>query len=60
MVSKKVSANKTVGGVIGVLLIIFGVIGSLSIVQIREYFFLVITAISVIAGVILVAWSFTD
>ncbi len=60
MAKKKDSTNKTVIGVIGVLLTIFGIIGSIPVLQNREYLWLVITAIAVILGVVLVAWSFSD
>jgi len=60
MAKKKDSANKTVIGVIGVLLTIFGIIGSIPVLQNRQYLWLVITAVAVIIGVVLVAWSFSD
>ncbi|MDP2926052.1 MAG: hypothetical protein Q8N99_06780 [Nanoarchaeota archaeon] len=60
MVKKKDFTNKTVIGVIGVLLTIFGIIGSIPVLQNRQYSWLIITAIAVIFGVILVAWSFSD
>lgn len=60
MVQKKESTNKTVIGVIGVLLTIFGIIGSIPVLQNRQYLWLIITAVAVVLGVILVAWSFSD
>ena len=60
MARKKESVNKTVIGVIGVLLTIFGIIGAIPVLQNRQYIWLIITAIAVILGVILVAWSFSD
>ena len=58
--AKKNRQNKTIFGVIGVLLTLFGVIGTIPVLQNKEYTALIITAIAVIAGVILVAWSFSD
>jgi len=53
--------NKTVWGVIGVLLALFGVTGTIPILLNREYIIgLPITALSVIVGIILMAWAFTD
>lgn len=53
--------NRTVWGVIGVLLTIFGITGTIPILLNPEYLIgLPLTAISVIAGVILVAWAFSD
>jgi len=60
MAKKKESVNKTVIGVVGVLLTIFGIIGAIPVLQNRQYLWLIITAIAVILGVILVAWSFSD
>ena len=60
MARKKESDNKTVIGVTGVLLTIFGIIGTIPVLQNRQYIWLIITAIAVILGVILVAWSFSD
>ncbi len=60
MARKKESDNKTVIGVMGVLLTIFGIIGTIPVLQNRQYIWLIITAIAVILGVILVAWSFSD
>lgn len=54
---KKKPKDKTVIGVIGVLLTLFGVIGSIPVLQNRQYIWLIITAIAVIFGVILVAYS---
>jgi len=60
MARKKESDNKTVIGVTGVLLTIFGIIGTIPVLQNRQYIWLIITAIAVILGVILVAWSLGD
>jgi len=58
--AKKKPSDKTVIGVVGVLLTLFGVIGAIPVLQNRQYPWLVITAIAVILGVILLAWSFSD
>lgn len=60
MPTNKNQGNKTVIGVIGVLLTIFGIMGSLPVLQNRKYLWLIITGIAVIIGVILVAWSLSD
>jgi len=60
MVKEKTPDNRTVIGVIGVLLTVFGIIGAIPVLLNRQYLWLIITAISVIVGVILVAWSFSD
>jgi len=53
--------NKTIWGVIGVILILFGITGTIPILLNREYLAgLPITVISVITGVILMAWAFSD
>ena len=53
--------NKTVLGVVGVILTLFGVIGTIPIALNREYFLgLFATGLSVIAGVILMAWALSD
>jgi len=53
--------NKTIFGVIGVLLTLFGITGTIPILLAREYILaLPATAVSVIVGVILMAWAFTD
>ena len=58
MVKKK---NKTIQGVIGVILTLFGIIGAMPILLTKEYAaWLPITAISVIAGILLMAWAFSD
>ena len=54
---KKKTKDKTVMGVIGVLLTLFGIIGTIPVLQNRQYIWLTITAIAVIIGVILVAHS---
>lgn len=58
--ARKNKENKTLIGVIGILLTIFGIMGTIPVLQNRQYSILIITAIAVIAGVILVAWSFSD
>ena len=50
--------NKTLIGVIGVLLTLFGIIGTIPVLENRQYIGLIITAAAVIAGVILIALSF--
>ena len=53
--------NRTVWGVVGLILTIFGFLGTITIIVNREYLFgLPVTAISVIAGIILMAWAFSD
>jgi len=53
--------NKTIFGVIGIILTLFGIIFTIPILLNREYFFvLFLTALSVIIGVILIAWAFSD
>ncbi len=53
--------NKTIYGVIGVLLTLFGITGTIPILLNKKYLIgLPITAISVIAGIILMAWAFSD
>lgn len=53
--------NKTIWGVIGVLLTLFGIIGTIPILISKEYIAgLPITAISVVVGIILMAWAFSD
>ena len=53
--------NKTVWGVIGVILTLFGIIGTIPVLLNREYLIgLPITALSVIVGIILLAWAFSD
>ena len=58
--TRKKKENKTLIGVIGVLLTIFGIMGTIPVLQNRQYLILILTAIAVIAGVILVAWSVSD
>ena len=58
--AKKKPKDKTIIGVIGVLLTLFGVIGTIPVLQNRQYLWLIITALAVIIGVILVAYSFND
>lgn len=53
--------NKTVWGVVGLLLTLFGVIGTIPILLNRVYLIgLSITGLAVIIGVILMAWAFSD
>ena len=53
--------NKTILGVIGVLFTLFGIIGTIPILLNRDYIiWLPLTALSVIFGVILMAWAFSD
>lgn len=53
--------NKTVFGVIGVILTLFGIIGTIPILLNREYLIgLPLTGLSVIFGIILMAWAFSD
>jgi len=57
---RKKKKNKTLIGVVGVLLTIFGIIGTIPVLLNRQYQILIITAIAVIVGVVLVALSFSD
>ncbi len=53
--------NKTIWGVVGVILTLFGIMGTIPILLNREYLIgLPVTGISVIIGVILMAWAFND
>ena len=53
--------NKTIWGVIGVLLTLFGIIGTIPILLNRDYIAgLIVTGLSVIIGIILLAWVFSD
>ncbi len=53
--------NKTVWGVLGMLLTLFGIIGTIPILLSGEYLIgLPITGIAVIIGIILMAWAFSD
>ena len=52
--------NKTIWGVIGVLLTLFGIIFTIPIVLNREYIGLIITALAVIIGILLMARAFSD
>lgn len=58
--AKKKPKDKTLMGVIGVILTLFGIIGSIPVLQNRQYLWLIITAIAVILGVILVASSLNN
>ena len=58
--AKKNLKDKTLVGVIGVLLTIFGIIGAISVLQNRQYIWLIVTALAVIIGVILVASSLNN
>lgn len=58
MIKKK---NKMVIGVLGVVLTIFGVIGTIPILLNKEYLVgLLATGLSVIVGIILIALAFGD
>lgn len=47
--------------VVGVILIIFGIVGSIPILLKQQYFFVLpITALAVIIGVILIAWAVSN
>ena len=53
--------NKTIWGVIGIILTIFGITGTIPILLNKEYLIgLPITGLSVIVGIILMAWAFSD
>tara|TARA_Y100000034_G_C6567812_1_gene245965 strand:+ start:330 stop:503 length:174 start_codon:yes stop_codon:yes gene_type:complete len=52
--------NKTVIGTIGVILTLFGLILTIPTILNKDYMLLILTGISAIVGVILIAWSFTD
>ncbi len=53
--------NKTLWGVVGVILTLFGIIGTIPILLNKEYLIgLPVTGLSVIVGVILMAWAFSD
>lgn len=53
--------NKTVWGVIGVILILFGIIGTIPILVSKEYTsWLPFTGFAVIIGVVLAAYAFSD
>ena len=56
------SKNKTFWAVLGVIFLIFGIIGTITIaVKGQEFLqWLFITAASVIAGILLVAWALSD
>ena len=56
MVNKKIK-NKTLFGTIGALLCIFGMLATIPILMNRSYVLLGITAVSVIIGVLLIAWT---
>ena len=61
MAKTKKRKNKTVLGVIGVLLTLFGIIGTIPILSNIGYaIWLLVTGVSVVAGVILIAWAFSD
>lgn len=56
-----VKKNKTIWGVVGVLLTLFGITGTIPILINREYLIgLPLTALAVIIGIILIAWVFSD
>jgi len=52
--------NKKLFGIIGVILIIFGMLGTIPFLQNRQYVGLIITGVVVILGVILVASSLNN
>jgi len=53
--------NKTIWGVIGVILTLFGITFTIPILLNREYLIgLPITGLSVIIGIILMAWAFSN
>ncbi|PIN90042.1 hypothetical protein COU57_04705 [Candidatus Pacearchaeota archaeon CG10_big_fil_rev_8_21_14_0_10_32_14] len=55
------SKNRTVWGVVGVILTLFGAIGTIPVLLNKDYILgLPLTALSVIGGIILIAWSFSD
>jgi len=57
----KKTKDKTVLGVIGVLLTLFGAIGTIPILLNKGYIIgLPITGLSVVVGVILMAWAISD
>ena len=59
--SEMVKKNKTVWGVVGVLLTLFGIIGTIPILLNREYLIgLSVTGLAVIVGIILMALAFSD
>ena len=57
---KRKPEDKTLLGVIGVLLTIFGILGTIPVFENRQYLWLIITAFAVIVGVILVASSLNN
>ena len=58
MVKRK---NKTLWGVVGVILTLFGITGTIPILLNKEYLIgLPVTGLSVIVGIILIAWAFSD
>jgi hypothetical protein len=53
--------NKTVWGVLGVILTVFGVTGAIpSLINKGSIFGISISAVAVIIGIILMAWAFSD
>ncbi len=56
------SKNRTFFGVLGVIILIFGAIGTIAIaIKGEQYFYVLpITGIAVIMGVLLIAWTFTN
>ncbi|MEK6881435.1 MAG: hypothetical protein AABY22_17565 [Nanoarchaeota archaeon] len=53
--------NKTIWGVVGVILILFGVTGTIPILVNRQYLgALPLTGVSIIIGVLLIAWMLSD
>lgn len=56
-----VKRNKTIFGVIGVLLVLFGITGTIPILLNKEYATgLLLTVPAVIIGIILMAWAISD
>ncbi len=59
--NEMIKKNKTIWGVIGVILTLFGITGTIPILLNKEYLIgLPITGLSVIVGIILMAWAFSD
>ena len=56
----KKGKNRTFWGVLGVILVVMGVTGTIPLALNKQYLGLSITAILVIVGIILIAWAFGD
>ena len=52
--------NKTLWGVVGVILVLFGIIGTIPLALNKYFVGLPITALSVIVGVVLIALVLSD